>query len=404
MNHMSISLTERFAEARALERKEYEEKERTRRGNLRGGTSGILLTETGESAGACVRKAHLRSLGVQLEEPTEDKLIMFDLGYASEDVVYKKLLPTLRPGEMILREEQIPTSWFTSNGTKVTGRPDIVICEEYLEDTIHVESDGTERLIPMRAARPLLGLELKSVHSMWTARDVLFQFSPKLANMAQSAHYMWQLSLQAGKDVPYKLIYSSYSQLGQGMAGTAEGWVTKMFPAPGDYHSSLLEYNYYKKVTKEVLNRKSGKLEMREVNSKCSKEEYLQTSPNKRDHGIKHLKQFNLIYDLKFDDTGRLMYREENDAGNWTPTIVTRDGIRDFYEYVSTMEAEKKVGPRPGQVDIHGEKAGYRDCDYCPLKQTCTDSEKLGYDVWLQMVQKRVAELAASEESSTFEE
>lgn len=349
-----------FTDARALTREQYVEKERLKLGNLRAGSSG-MMSENGEVAGGCVRKAHLRQLGIEVDPPTTDKLIMFDLGFASEDIVYQRLLATLPETHMILREEEIPISWLTSNGTPVTGRPDIVICAKPATSMLIPNGSGINvnmlnmapgkivylgeppQVAVLEGPKPELLLELKSVHSLWTARDVLFNRHPKLANMIQAGHYMWKLG------TPGKLIYSAYSQLGQGMAGT-DSWASKLFPRMGQPMSQYVEYNESKGT-------------------------------------IKHIRQFDQVYDLQFDQKGRLSFRVEGEADSkFTRTLITQKSIEQYYEFVSKMTEEKKLGPRPSQIDALGDKASWKDCTYCALQNVCDSHEKKGYDKWLHAV------------------
>ena len=134
-----MKLIKLFAEARQHSRDKHRDGEVAKLGNLRAGTSGIISPD-GDVAGSCIRKAHVRQLGLELENITEDKLIMFDLGFANEDVIYNKLKSILPEGHTILREEEIPIEWTTTNGTKVTGRPDIVICEQVELDAEKTDS------------------------------------------------------------------------------------------------------------------------------------------------------------------------------------------------------------------------------------------------------------------------
>lgn len=314
---LDINILNRFKVAREMDRAEHLAGEQAKLGILRAGSSGIL-TEQGDVAGSCLRKSHLRTLGIELEDITEDKFIMFELGYANEDIVYNHLNKSKAESEVILREEEIPIEWTTSNGVKVTGRPDMVIC---------TERDGQKT--------PVLGLELKSVHSVWTARDVFFGRKPKLSNMIQAAHYMWKLN------VPYKMIYKSYSILGQGAAD----WMHKFFPKMGEL---LDNYMTYSKVGKMM--------------------------------GVK---QFEIVYDLRLDEHGRVHYREEGDE-KWIASIVTTGDIQRYFEHASQLGKGGSLGPRPVAVDTLGKKANYSDCDYCPLNAICDNVEKkkLGYDEW----------------------
>lgn len=349
---MSINITERLRKARQLEREKHLEGESAKMGTLRAGATGIRATN-GDIAGACHRKAHLRSLGIELDAPTEDKIIMFELGYANEDVIFADLISTASSEEIILREEEIPISWQTRNGTKVTGRPDMVICQKHMPMEGMSEEEREKYSNNKRNLVPILGLELKSVHSMWTIRDLLFEKGPKLENIAQAAHYMWKL------DIPYKLIYKSYSNLGQSVSD----WAARLFPKQGEPGSEYLEYN------------EKG--------------------------GMKQIKQFEIVFDLRIDKNGRIQFRREpshldsstNQNGSWQNTIVTIQDIEAYYEFVSKIAETGNLGPRPLTTDSQGNKKNWNMCDskYCPLSATCDKYEK-SYTAWLAEVRKITGE------------
>lgn len=375
---MEFKLKDLFAEARLRTKEERGAGEAEKQGYLRAGSSGIVNSQ-GNVAGGCVRKAHVRSLGIETEEISEDKLLMFDLGFANEDVIAQKIRKALPDGYMLLREEEIPIQWSTTNGTQVSGRPDIVICEVSskkgmtnlsIQGSVDVDQGLQSMVLP--AAVPVLGLELKSVHSMWTARDVLFKQKPKLSNLIQAAHYMWKLN------VPYKLIYTSYSNLGQGMAGTG-GWILKQLPRPGEKYSEYIEYSYFRK----YQDKKTGK----DRNTKVTREEFDALPWKEREYSIKNLKQFEMVYDLQFTGEGMLQYRAEGDSGKWTDTIVYRDDIERFFEVTSRVAETGQLGPRPTAIDALGDEAGYSDCSYCPMNDICT-REETNYSQWLEEVRK----------------
>lgn len=247
----------------------------------------------------------------------------------------------------MLREEEIPIEWSTTNGTRVTGRPDIVICMEERRPPVPLQESYKRT--------PVLGLELKSVHSLWVARDVLFGRKPKLDNLVQAAHYMWKLG------VPWKLLYQNYSQLGQGMAGNE--WITKQFPRPGEPGSDYIEYTIQKK--------------------------------DPRKYSIKHVKQFEVVYDLRFTPDGMLQFKLEQESDTqWTDTVVTIDSIQKYFEYVSQMESKQELAPRPLTLAYDGSELSYSLCDpkYCPLAGVCDSTEKLGYSKWFEQVTKTIEE------------
>lgn len=325
-----MNIGEKLKQARQLQQVEHAEQEVKKLGTLRGGNSGII-SETGDVAGQCHRQSHLRSLGIKYEAIEDPKLIMFQLGFANEDVLVADLMRTLPEGYTILREEEIPISWTTRNGTTVSGRPDVVICRK---DPL-AEIDSLKTLIPT------LGLELKSVHSVWTARSLIGpKAKPKMNNVIQAAHYMWKLG------VPYKLIYKSYSALGQGMSWAKQ--MASMFPKQGEPGSEFMSYNE-KGVPKEVS-------------------------------------QFEVIWDLRIAN-GRVEYKPEHSADSWIPTLVTTADIERYYETVSQMSTTKELGNRPQALHVDGSEENYSSCDYCPLSDTC-DKYESNYNEWLQRVKK----------------
>lgn len=172
---------------------------------LRGGSAGAVIN--GKSFGACQRISLLRGQGVDLPiVPAVATFNQFAGGYANEDIVYKQLVDGGVPEDRIRREDEMPVRWTSSNGTAVTGRPDIVVLDD--------------------SGRPETLFELKSVVSLWTAKSVHYELKPKSDNLIQAAHYAMHL------DTPeILLVYSNRSQF---HLSTAPRWLQNKFP-PGTY-------------------------------------------------------------------------------------------------------------------------------------------------------------------------
>lgn len=220
---MSVILSTKYLHDLAFqaEEREHAEKEVAALGNLRAGNSGVVLPGGGgDTAGTCPRLAHLRKLGISVETPSSDRQIMFAAGHMNETFWLNKLRRSW-PG-IIRCEEEIPTHWLTASGTAVTGRPDIVLCDE--------------------AGKPVLTYELKMVASVWTARDVRVMEGgkPKFAHMVQAAHYMWQLG------TPGRLLYTSY------VDHTVPHFALKQLPKAGQAGSEVCLYDT-KGMPKKVL-------------------------------------------------------------------------------------------------------------------------------------------------------
>jgi hypothetical protein len=319
-----VSIKDLFERGRAALVASGKETEAGKKGILRAGNTGIVALD-GTIIGKCARLTYLRMKGITVEEHDANRELMFDGGRSNEDSWIEVLKAANEPGIIFLREEEIPISWTTSNGTLVTGRPDIVLVKE------GVDANGS----PVR--EPVKGIELKQVSSIWTARDVAFNLKPKMPHLLQAAHYSWQLK------VPFELWYTSRTDFAIG-----SGWEQKQFPKD----SAIIDYN-----------------------------------PN---GGAKKVLPFMQGFELGWNDKQQLMYRPVGSGDSaWKYTLITIDGIRQYYELVSTMETTDRLPPCPKNIEADGKVGGYSICDYCPLKSVCKGKSYGGLQEWL----KAVAEL-----------
>lgn len=343
----TTNLGDRLRAGRQLLRQRHKAGDAEKLGNLRAGNSGIM-SEQGDVAGSCHRVAHLRALGIDLEEPEDSKLIMFQMGTANEDVVYNDLVQTAGPDEVILRETEIPTFWLTKNGTKVTGRPDMVICS--MQSPLSVPVGIRTCKVPGRSdvvAVPSWGVELKSIASVWTTREVLFDGAPKMAHLIQASHYAWQLG------VPFRLMYKQY------VNQVVPQWAQRMFPKDGKPGSEYIEYN---------------------------------------DKGeIKNIRPFEIVYELEVTKNGMVRYRREDGSSPWIVTLIRPTDIERFYEAASLIGETGDLGKRPLTIDSQGKEKSYSNCNYCPLKKVCDKVDKtsktrpaISYDQWLTEVRATV--------------
>lgn len=303
---------------------DHREADKEKIGTLRGGSCGVM-DEAGSVTGTCHRRAHLRSIGIEIEGLDKDKLVMFSGGRANE-VVIEELLADYLPedrsrGErMIKKEEDIPTTWETENGTKVTGRPDVVL--------------GYNR---QGVFRPEMMIEAKKISSLWTAKSVLFEGMPKTVHLIQAMHYAWALGEQynEGVPVPSSLVYVNYDNF------AVPDWAGKFFPRMGEELSEYVSYN-------EKEGKNYGK--------------------------VKAILPFIKSYELTLDD-GRLFVDGEE-------SILDVDSLVRYYEYVSEMSETKDLGPMPATVDaMTGQDLRYTNCSYCPLFETCKKTNE--YDEFL---------------------
>lgn len=292
----------------------------TKLGNLRAGNSGVLLPG-GVVAGDCHRKAHLRTLDLEVDPPNLSRKIMFAGGNLNE-IWWLDTLRKTWPG-VVLAEDEIPVTWTLPSGHVVSGRPDVVLCDA--------------------EKKPVLLLELKSVASLWTAKDVAFAGAPKLPNLAQAAHYMWQLG-----DIPGRLVYTNYTQY------VVPSWGNKQFAS-----------------RPELTTVKPGK---------GKSPDYVTVNP------------FVVIYELRFGVGGFLEFREEDSDAEWIPSIITKERIHDFYVAADALATSQELGGIPATLDYAGDKKNYSNCSYCPLEDICHSSgrESTHYGRWIGAVRERL--------------
>lgn len=291
-------------------------------GVLRAGNSGCLLAD-GSVIGNCHRTAFLRSLGIEM--PIEEStLLMFEGGVTNEASWLAALGAGLPVGYTLKAEADIPIAWETGNGTKVTGRPDLVVIGP--------------------AGSPTLGIELKQTSSVWTYRDCIIGGKPKTAHLAQALHYMWQLG------IPYKLAYTARCMFAvdggyvNEKSGKRSGWMWKNFPSKGELGSEMCDYN---------------------------------------DKGlIKNVKPAMCVYDLRINSRGVLEFKNEQEPTQWATTQLDVPGLEGYYNAVASIAHDNDLGPRISSRDCFGEKANYEVCTYCEFKSVCESSEKLGVEAW----------------------
>ena len=312
---MTYNLKQMWHDGLHHDREQHAELEAGKLGNLRAGDSGAM-SKHGDVVGGCHRRAYVRTqLGIEVDPPTEDRLIMFEVGKANETIWMDKLKRVWKG--VIKQEEEIPIAWSTTSGTRVTGRPDIVLCDEQ--------------------GKPVLGIEHKAVCSVWTAREVTFELTPKMKHLVQSAHYAWQLR------IPYRLVYTQYVDYAM------PDFAKKFFPRD---HESV------------ALNDKGE---------------------------VKSIKPHETIYEIDFDSQGQVVYRIEPPIGYkdsdypFTSSVINIADVERYYEFIAKMGTNRALGPRPLPMKPTGKKAPYSDCDYCPLQEIC-DKYEHSWERWIENV------------------
>jgi hypothetical protein len=305
-----------------------------KRGYLRGGNTGLL--DEGVFTGKCPRLTFLRQQALLTEFPNLSRELMFESGHFSEDAWTAVLLAAQQESLVVKREAEIPIRWETANGTAVSGRPDTVLVQ-----------DGAN----------VLGVEYKLVCSLWTAKSVLCG-QPKPMHIMQAGHYSWQLQM-----LNWDLWYTSRVD----WAVPEDEWMESKFPKQGTPGGACMEF-------KTTKRRKDGK------NHKAGDTTVVP----------KKILPFRQGFFLRWNDKEELEYAPHNDMSvGFVASIVTPTRIRDYYEFVSTMQEDKKLGGRPVNMDCVGSAGGYDICSYCEMQKICGATEKDGFTAFVAAAQER---------------
>jgi hypothetical protein len=186
----------------------------------------------------------------------------------------------------------------------------------------------------------LAGLELKAICSIWTARDVYTNRQPKLGHLIQAGHYSYKLN------IPFELLY--ISRVNHAIVGD---WVKSFFA---------------KNLSRAI-----------ELNDKGEPKNVLPFDSH-----------FELEFNTNSGDTLCFRNLETKLSDGWTPSIVTKEGIDNYYAFLDYLRENKELGPRPNTVEIDGTPCkGWTNCKYCEFAPMCDKSER-NYERWFADIEK----------------
>lgn len=224
--------------------------------------------------------------------------------------------------------------------------PHKILCEEdipirWMTDAGVLVTGRPDMVLCDAQDKPQTGIELKMASSLWTVREVI-NARPKQPHLIQAGHYMWQLG------IPFQLWYTSYVDF------AVTGWAQQHFPKQGEYGSEHCVYN--------------------------EKGEPVKTLP------------FQLGFELTWDTDDVLHFRAVG-TEEWQETIISKDRIKRYYEFIASMEKEDTLGPRPDNLKYDGHKQSWSMCSakYCRLAETCDKHENNGLSAWTKVVQELVS-------------
>ena len=186
-----------------------------------------------------------------------------------------------------------------------------------------------------------LGLELKLTCSLWTCYEIALSERPKLSHLIQASHYMWQ------HNVPFEVWYTNRVNYAVPVSDNDKPhWMSKLF-------------------------------------KKHSESPYVETNDS---GAVKNILPFLKGYEIKFSKEGVVSYRPTG-SKDWVESVVSTEGINNYFNYVSTMQERQTLGPRPLNLKADGSRESYSACAYCPLKSVC-DKHEDKFGRWLNEVKK----------------
>ncbi len=346
----TIDILKQGREARLSE---HIEKERKSIGTLRGGSVGCVLSD-GKVIGTCPREAIARFLGWS-KTHDESTHLMFEMGHLNE-VAWTDLLDAT--GQKYDREKQIQWSIKGPSGiVSVTGRPDLILL-----------NDVSQRL-----------LELKMIASVWTARNVLLEFSPKVENLIQGANYLWQKQqLEPNIQFTGELWYTSYINL------SGPDFIRNVVPKRGADRSEWIEYTLG-----EMGTNKLGKPSFKKIHV-YNNDWHLPNEVLEKRYGVtasqfKHIRPFRVGYKFWWNDKQQLCWTALD--GSTKDTVlkdVTVQGIENYYKLVLSSIANKTLPNTPVAMKSDGSLDDKFDPgDYSSL-QWVSDMAKGDYNEWMK--------------------
>lgn len=288
-----------FLEGEEALRAKHQEREASKLGILRVGNAGCMVSEN-SCIGACPQTTLARFLGHQL--PTEASQAYFDGGIENESVWDVNIRAA---GRDFRCEEEIPVVHTLPCGTKITGRPDMVLGET------------KEMYQKYDQFFPQLVIELKACQATNSAAKKLLLESPDLKHLIQAATYSMFLN------APAVLVYTS------NVSGGIVNYFTKREAGGADATFGKIEFK---------LGWEDGNL-------------------------------YYMKGDIRYD------------------TVVTQQGILDFYSNIAKMARERSPGLiYEDMVDIYGDLLPYNPRNYSDINSLVSDNQS--FDDWEAQVKQ----------------
>lgn len=99
----------------------------------------------------------------------------------------------------------------------------------------------------------------------------------------------------------------------------------------------------------------------------------------------KKIMPFRIYFDLSFKNDV-LWYRDRT-TGKELATVITVQGIKEYYDLIVEMSVTQQLSPRPANRDALGKDLGYNQCTKCEYRDLCDVYDEVkDYEAWLQCV------------------
>jgi len=117
---------------------------------------------------------------------------------------------------------------------------------------------------------------------------------------------------------------------------------------------------------------------------------------DQKTYGVKSIKPFYRTFYMEWVGD-KLRYRNEESEA-WVDTVITGQGIEDYYLLVEEMRTERNLGERPSSHYVDGKQNKWgreSNCGLCVFKAACDkyDGDK-SYDNWVAGIKQKTEEVA----------
>ena len=89
----------------------------------------------------------------------------------------------------------------------------------------------------------------------------------------------------------------------------------------------------------------------------------------KKHSAPKKIQPFYKMFELKWE--GETLHYRDEEQYEFVETVITKQGIRDYYTLISELAEKQSLGPRFEGGTVVGGRSPYNPCEYCDFSKAC---------------------------------